>query len=222
MRVELLPGMTNVVRFPVERRARPTLELLRGIAPDVREVLNLAEAFGMEMPLPDLRERVDAATAEHIANQVPAGGAEREAMLSELLEPVVAGAIASCREAYDAWAAAAAAEETLRRAQRAGYFRNESLAERAAALARRAAERLVIAHMGPRRPRAWHGRSGSPVAARPGGRAPCAERPRSSSASRLAQPDLRQCGADLGMANCRRPCHRSGCRDCGSSTRTGA
>ena len=55
MRVELLPGMTNVVRFPVERRARPTLELLRGIAPDVREVLNLAEAFGMEMPLPDLR-----------------------------------------------------------------------------------------------------------------------------------------------------------------------
>ena len=30
MRVELLPGMTNVVRFPLERRARPTLELLRG------------------------------------------------------------------------------------------------------------------------------------------------------------------------------------------------
>jgi len=135
MRVELLPGMTNVVRFPVERRARPTLELLRGIAPDVREVLNLAEAFGMEMPVPDLREWADAATAEHIANQVPAGGAEREAMLSELLEPVVVGAIASCREAHDAWAAAAAAEQTLGRAQRAGYFRIESLQKRAAALA---------------------------------------------------------------------------------------
>ncbi len=38
MRVEVLPGMTNVVRFPVERRARPTLELLREIAPDVRVV----------------------------------------------------------------------------------------------------------------------------------------------------------------------------------------
>lgn len=34
MRVELLPGMTNVVRFPVERRAQPRLELLRGIAPE--------------------------------------------------------------------------------------------------------------------------------------------------------------------------------------------
>src|SRR5208283_3801485 len=32
MRAELLPGMTNVLRFPVERRARPTLELLREIA----------------------------------------------------------------------------------------------------------------------------------------------------------------------------------------------
>jgi len=40
MRIELLPGMTNVVRFPVERRARATLELLRGVAPDVREVVN--------------------------------------------------------------------------------------------------------------------------------------------------------------------------------------
>lgn len=102
----------------------------------------------MEMPVPDLRERVDAATTEHIANQVPAGGAEREAMLCELLEPVVAGAIASCREAHDGWAAAAAAEETLRSAWRAGYFRIEPLQERAAALARRAAELMMIAHMG--------------------------------------------------------------------------
>ena len=69
MSVELLSGMTNVVRFPVERRARPMLELLRGIAPDVREVLNVAEAFGMERPVPDLRERADVATAEHIAHQ---------------------------------------------------------------------------------------------------------------------------------------------------------
>src|SRR5207245_3470067 len=116
MRVELLPGMTNVVRFPLERRARPTLELLRGVAPDVREVLNVAEAFGMAMPVPDLRERVDAATAEHIANQTPAGGAAREAMLCELLEQVVAGAIASCREADAAWGAADAAEEALTQA----------------------------------------------------------------------------------------------------------
>jgi len=33
---ELLDGMTNVVRFPVEQRARPTIELLRDIRPDLR------------------------------------------------------------------------------------------------------------------------------------------------------------------------------------------
>ena len=68
MRVELLPGMKNVLRFPIERRARPTLDLLREIAPDVREVLNIAEAFGMEPPAHGLREHVDAATAGHIAD----------------------------------------------------------------------------------------------------------------------------------------------------------
>ena len=102
MSVELLSGMTNVVWFPVERRARPTLELLRGIAPDVREVMNVAEAFGMERPLPDLREQADVATAEHIANQIPAGGAERETLLGDMLEPIMAEAIASCRAAHDA------------------------------------------------------------------------------------------------------------------------
>ena len=146
MSVELLSGMTNVVRFPVERRARPTLELLRGIAPDVREVMNMAEAFGMERPLPELRERADIATAEHIANQMPAGGVERERLLGEMLDPIIAAAIASCRVAHDAWLEAAAAEEVLVRARQAGHFLGEALVERAAALARRAAERLLVAH----------------------------------------------------------------------------
>ena len=146
MSVELLSGMTNVVRFPVERRARPTLELLRGIAPDVREVMNMAEAFGMERPLPELRERADIATAEHIANQMPAGGVERERLLGEMLDPIIAAAIASCRVAHDAWLEAAAAEEVLVRARQAGHFPGDALEERAAALARRAAERLLVAH----------------------------------------------------------------------------
>ena len=146
MSVELLSGMTNVVRFPVERRARPTLELLRGIAPDVREVMNMAEAFGMERPLPELRERADIATVEHIANQMPAGGVERERLLGEMLDPIIAAAIASCRVAHDAWLEAAAAEEVLVRARQAGHFPGEALEERAAALARRAAERLLVAH----------------------------------------------------------------------------
>ena len=147
MSVELLSGMTNVVRFPVERRARPTLELLRGMAPDVREAMNIAEAFGMERPMPDLRDRADIATAEHIANQIPEGGAKREALLGEMLEPIIARAIASCSEAHYAWLEAAAAEEALVRAQRAGNIPSDPLEDRAAVLARRAAEHLLIAHM---------------------------------------------------------------------------
>ncbi len=143
MRVEVLPGMTNVVRFPVERRARPTLELLREIAPDVRVVPHIADVFGLEMPVPDLRERVDAATAEHIANQLPARGSEREAMLDELLE----SAVAACRAAHDARGEAAAAEQRLRHAQRTGHFWVEPLQERAEARAPRAAELLLVAHV---------------------------------------------------------------------------
>ncbi len=38
MRIEFMPGMTNVVRFPLEVRVEPSLELLLDIAPDCREV----------------------------------------------------------------------------------------------------------------------------------------------------------------------------------------
>ena len=65
MRIEMLPGLTNVIRFPVERRARPTLELLREIAPDPREVGNVAEAFGLDYPVSGLRDAADASTAGH-------------------------------------------------------------------------------------------------------------------------------------------------------------
>ena len=147
MRVELLPGMKNVLRFPIERRARPTLDLLREIAPDVREVLNIAEAFGVEPPAHNLREQVDAATAEHIANQVPTSGPRRAAMLTGLLDPVITAAVAACRASHDAWLEAAEAQQTLLRAQSDEAFWIEPLCERTEALARRAAERLLVAHM---------------------------------------------------------------------------
>ena len=146
MRVELLPGMSNVVRFPVERRAHPTPELLREIAPDVRVVLNLAEAFGMEAPMFDLRERTDAATAEHILNQAPAAGARREAMLCDLEAPVIARAVSACREAHDAWGEAAEARQVLHRAQTAGQFWLDPLRERAEQLTERAAVLVLQAH----------------------------------------------------------------------------
>jgi hypothetical protein len=48
MRVEACNGTSNVVRFPIERRAQPTLELLREIAPDPREVDLVIETFGID------------------------------------------------------------------------------------------------------------------------------------------------------------------------------
>jgi hypothetical protein len=138
VRIELLPGTTNVVRFPVELRAFPTLDLLREIAPDLREVLLIAEAFGLETPAPDLRDRVDAATAEYILNQFGGGGAPPAGALAALLDPVVAKAIAACRVAYDQ--AADAAE-----ARAAGQVRIEQMTERTEALALRAAHLFVAA-----------------------------------------------------------------------------
>ncbi len=68
MHIELLPGVANVIRFPVELRTRPTLGLMREIAPDCRERSLVTEAFGLEEPAHDLRHQVDRDTAEHILN----------------------------------------------------------------------------------------------------------------------------------------------------------
>ena len=146
MRIELLPGMTNVVRFPVERRAIPTLRLLREIAPDVREVLGLAEAFGMETPVHDLRARTDAATAEHIAANAPVAPAELEAFLDGLEDIAVRRAVLACREAHDASLAAADAQEVLLAAKTAGSFWIDPLQEKAEARTVQAATLLLAAH----------------------------------------------------------------------------
>lgn len=146
MRIELLPGMTNVVRFPVERRARPTLELLREIAPDVREVMAIAEAFDLAVPATGLRERVDRETAEHILNQVVPDGPARAVALAGMLDPVVAGAIAACREAHDVSVEAAQAQQALLQAQTDGHAWVEPLRKWAEGLTLRTAELMIEAH----------------------------------------------------------------------------
>jgi hypothetical protein len=145
MRIELLLGTTNVVRFPVERRARPTLELLREIAPDLREVLSIAEAFGLGTPAPDLRDRVDAATAEYILNQFGGVGGPPAVALAALLDPVVAKAITACRVAHDKAADVVEAQRVLLTAQAGGQVRIDQLTERTEALALRTAHLFIAA-----------------------------------------------------------------------------
>ena len=80
MRYETMTLGSNVIRFPVELRAKPSIDLLIEIAPDSREVELLAEAFGFEAPDPDGRSKADRAMAEAIAKtDLPADPKERRA-----------------------------------------------------------------------------------------------------------------------------------------------
>jgi hypothetical protein len=146
MRIELLPGLTNVVRFPIERRVGPTLQVLRDIAPDVRELMSIAHAFGLATPVTDLRDRTDAETAEHILNHVPETGAKRQVALDALLEAVVARAVGACRAAHDLSLETTYAHQAMVRAQM--YWRPgvPPLQERAEALTLTTVKMLVEAH----------------------------------------------------------------------------
>jgi hypothetical protein len=146
MRVELMPDTTNVVRFPIERRMRPTLELLREIAPDRYAVPLIAQAFDLDAPPPDLRSRVDAETAEYLLNHFADTGDIRHRALDALLEPVVARAVEACRAAHNLAVDAAEARDAVHYAQTAGHFWMVPLMERAETLARKAAELLIEAH----------------------------------------------------------------------------
>jgi hypothetical protein len=129
MRIELLPGLTNVIRFPVERRARPTLDLLREIAPDPCEVGNVAEAFGLDNPTVGLRDGADA--AEYIRDQLTSEpGDARRAALQAVLEPLLAQAVAACRDTHDAAVVASEAQQQLVRAQTEAGFWMEPLEDR--------------------------------------------------------------------------------------------
>ena len=148
MRIELLPGLTNVVRFPVERRAAPTLDLLRQIAPDVREVLAIAEGAQLDLPPHDLRDLVDEETAARIASHVPVGPrAERETLLAEMIEPLLAAAIRACRDAHDMSLEMVEAQRVLLTAQTEhGHAWVEPLRRHADELTGRTAALLLLAH----------------------------------------------------------------------------
>jgi hypothetical protein len=147
MRIELMAGTDNVVRFPVERRGRPTMELLREIAPDVREVMQLVESFDLPHPGFELRQRADAEMADHVMNHVrPEPGAERRAALAGLLAPRIGRAVEACRAAHDAAVAATEAQQRVVAAQSEGGYWLTPMKERADALTTAAAQCLVRAH----------------------------------------------------------------------------
>jgi len=98
-----LAEATNVVRFPAELRVAASAEVLDGLEPDPREVAEVAERLGWDLPPADLFGRADEETARHIAEQVlPLARHERQHALDGLLRPVVASAAEACRRAQKA------------------------------------------------------------------------------------------------------------------------
>lgn len=138
MTFELIPGTTNVYRFPVEDRARPTLDLLRRIRPDLRALGLVAEFHGLEPPAPDDRDRAAAEAAALVASAT--------APLEPLVADRIGAAVAACRAALRQASTARYDERRLTEAKAAGGYWLAPLEARAAEGARQAARLALAAH----------------------------------------------------------------------------
>jgi len=148
MRIELTPGMTNVVRFPIERRAKPSMDLVREIAPDSREVSLVIESFGFDDDIDGIRDAADQELADYIAQKgARLSSSQRREELDLLLQPIVERAVSLCREAHDASLAAVKAQRLVVEAQSEGGYWLTPLSERASARTFYAARLLVDAHV---------------------------------------------------------------------------
>ena len=138
---------TNVVRFPVERRARLTIGLLRSVAPDSREIDLIAEAAGLHPLDYDLRHRIDQATNEMIAlMELPAEPAARRTALAKLLDKAVETAIRACGQAEDDMDAAYHAQERFLEATDKGDENAAALQARADRVLTHANQQRLDAH----------------------------------------------------------------------------
>jgi len=146
--VEMLPGLDNVVRFPIEHRVAPSMEVIYEIEPDCREVFQVAESFKLELPDPDLANQVDVETAIYIAEQIlPLTPSEQRAALDELLDPVVKRAVHACRFMDRVSKQSVQAELALLEVQtNDGCYHLPSLEEKANAVSNQAAELLILAY----------------------------------------------------------------------------
>jgi len=147
MRYETLTLGGNVIRFPVELRAKPSIDLLVEVAPDSREIELIAEAFGFEGPDPEGRAKADRAMAERIAvMDLPVERQERRAALNAILTPFVNRAVAACAKARQASLRSDADNEKFAKAQLEGGYWLAPLKEAADYWAVEAARLQIVAH----------------------------------------------------------------------------
>jgi hypothetical protein len=137
----------NVIRFPVELRAKPSIGLLIDVAPDSREVELIAEAFGFDAPDPEARTEADHAMAEAIAKtDLPADPKARRAVLNAMLKPLVERAVAACAEARQAALRSDEAGAKLANAQMEGGYWLAPLEAAVDHLAFESARLQLVAH----------------------------------------------------------------------------
>ena len=139
--------LSNVIRFPLERIRGLSIDLLREIAPDVREVLLAADSYGLDNPRHDLSDIVDARTAEYILNEASRQpGAARTRMLDAMASQVIEAAATACRAAQAAHRAASVMRQSLEAARRADQGWEEELEQRSSELTLAWAASLVEAY----------------------------------------------------------------------------
>ncbi len=118
MKYDLLPGTDGVVRFPTERRARPTLLSLHELAPPVDLAAAMAdERAGDDRPPDIMAEAVEAFATLVKALEFSMGQEVAVAHLRALVDAQVKQAHALCWAYRDAAASAEEAGEKLQAAQ---------------------------------------------------------------------------------------------------------
>lgn len=146
MGFDLLEPASNVVRFPIERRVKPSVELLYDVAPNVLDVSLLAKSFGIEL-VTDGRETKDRAMAEYIVDTY---GSEFSATerpgLDRLLKYFLGRAVDACARAHEASRAARSARELWIRAQAEGGYWLSQVEARATSRLEEAANLYVKAY----------------------------------------------------------------------------
>ena len=65
MRVQVVDGMTKILRFPVKFREPPSMFVVRQLRLDRRELFMRAAGFGFAVPPINLRGHTDRATGAH-------------------------------------------------------------------------------------------------------------------------------------------------------------
>jgi len=121
MKFDLIPGTGGVVRFPTERRAKPTLLGLRELAPREDLAAAMADDRAGDDRAPDtMAEAVEAFSTLLKAMEFGMGREAALAQLRGLVATQVAQAHALCCKYCDAEAEAEEAEATLRAARASG------------------------------------------------------------------------------------------------------